>query len=187
MSGLEALDHSIFQLINGAHNEVLDFIMWHGTQRLTWVPLYLLLAYWIQRNYGWKPMIMVVIGVGLMITCADQTANLFKNTIQRYRPCNNLELMDTVHIVNGYCRESFSFFSGHATNSFAIALFATTMLWRTCKILGWLILWASFVAYTRVYLGVHFPSDVFVGALFGSLIGWVFAKVTLLTLKKLEW
>lgn len=176
ISKIEELDRSVFLVLNGAHTEWLDPVIYFATQRWVWVPLYLFLLFQVYRKYGLKPLFLVVVCVALMILFADQTANLFKNSVQRYRPCNNLELEGMVHIVNGYCSSAFSFFSGHATNSFAIAVFSGMILAPgKKKLFIFLLLWAAFVAYTRVYLGVHYPADIVAGALCGTLYAVLFA------------
>lgn len=183
---LEELDRAILLAINGSHTQWLDVIMYQGTQRLIWVPLYLFIAYLMYRRYGWNVFKIIVFTVPLLILCADQTANLFKEGIERYRPCNNLEIKEMVHLVNGYCSSAYSFFSGHASNAFAIAIFTITMLRKNAYLVIGLLLWAAFGAYTRVYLGVHYPSDIVAGALVGGTYGYLFARLTKLAQRKFD-
>jgi len=90
-----------------------------------------------------------------------------------------------VHIINGKCGGSFGFYSSHASNVFAIAIFVISLYKRHCPslYLG-IALWAVLIAYSRVYLGVHYPGDVIAGAIAGSILGWVVARFTKNLLKK---
>ena len=109
----------------------------------------------------------------LVITLADQTSvHLFKNVFQRLRPCHEPALEGLVHLVNNKCGGQFGFISSHAANTFGLALL--TLLWIKK---GWftalMITWALLVAYSRVYLGVHYPADVLMGGVWGAGCGWM--------------
>lgn len=170
---LEAIDRSIFLALNGLHNEYMDSIMYLVSHKLFWIPFYLLLLFIIQYRYGWKRLGFFVLAVALTITLCDQlSSSIFKPFFARYRPCNNLDLIDIVHTVRGRCGSGFSFISGHATNFFGLAtLFSLTLGTRKYTVV--LMLWAALIAYSRVYLGVHYPADITLGAMVGVLIGYV--------------
>jgi undecaprenyl-diphosphatase len=114
-----------------------------------------------------------------MIFCSDQfSANLVKNTFQRIRPCSAPDLQGiTRHLIES-CR-GYSFISAHACNHFAIAVFFAKVL----QVSKWnwflLLFWASSIAFSQVYVGVHYPLDVIVGACCGILFGTAFSKYTL--------
>ena len=114
----------------------------------------------------------------IMIFIADKSSvYLFKEAFKRYRPCHNLEIAHLVHTVKGYCGGMYGFISSHATNTFALAVFYSVVFYkRLWYIAPVLLLWAAIGSYSRIYLGVHYPSDVAVGALFGSIIGYFMGK-----------
>ncbi len=174
---IENWDRSLFLIINGAHNNLFDQIMWHVSGKLEWIPLYLFLLYFLIKSFGistWK----VLIGVVLVILLTDQlSVQLFKNIFERYRPCHNLDIGHLVHSVNGKCGGRFGFVSSHAANTFGLATFIGLILKKVNKKwIYWLTVWAFVVSYSRIYLGVHYPSDVLGGAILGSVIGFVVYK-----------
>jgi undecaprenyl-diphosphatase len=169
------LDQELFVDIHGVRNGFLDFIMPVLTNRWVWIPLYLFFAWWLFRRYKAKT-VVIILAAGLMILISDQGANLFKNNVKRPRPCHDTELLkEHVIITPNGCGGPFGFFSGHATNSFALALFMFLLVLRT-KTENWkpwllVFIWAIMVCWSRIYMGVHYPGDVISGALFGMLVG----------------
>jgi len=108
-----------------------------------------------------------------LILIADKiSVHLFKDIFERLRPCYNLEIAKQVHTIDGYCGGQFGFVSSHAANSFALAIFSGFLFKKQYKYtLIIMLLWAVLVSYSRIYVGVHYPADVIVGALLGSSIG----------------
>jgi len=177
---LEHWDKELFLLLNSFHNEIMDVIMFQVSGKLQWIPLYLLLAYLLFKKYGRSSWQLVVVAA-LLIVASDQiSVKLFKEVVERYRPCHNANLQDIVHLVNNKCGGKFGFVSSHATNSFAIASFMGLLLGYKAKkkALYLLLLWASVVSYSRIYLGVHYPGDVIGGALLGLGLAFIFYKVS---------
>jgi undecaprenyl-diphosphatase len=151
--------------------------MYQLTKALVWIPLYLFFLYLIIRQYKWKA-IMIVVLAALMILVSDQLSNLAKETFQRLRPSNEPGLM--VHLVNAYKGGDYGFYSAHATNNFSIAVFLIVLTGKRFKWIWTIALsYALIISYTRIYLGVHFPGDIIMGAIMGSLIGYFFGRITL--------
>lgn len=168
---LITLDKELLLLINGFHNHVLDSIMVFASLKLGWIPLYVFLLYTIIKDYGRKTWLVLII-IGLTIIIADQSSvHLFKNIFQRLRPCHDDALAELLYLVKP-CGGKFGFVSSHAANSFSLAVFIILLLKNKHRwIWPVMLLYAVLIIYSRVYLGVHFPSDVIVGAVVGSLIG----------------
>jgi undecaprenyl-diphosphatase len=117
--------------------------------------------------------------ITLLITFTDQVTNLFKDGFKRLRPCHEAGLSDIMRQVKPGCGGKYGYFSGHASNSFAMATFFVVLFARHFKRLRWLFVVAALVAYSRIYIGVHYPLDVISGTCFGILGGWLFAKLYL--------
>jgi len=166
------IDKKLFLFLNQYHSKFFDFVMWHISGRIEWVPLYLLILYYLIRQYRVKSIYFIVTLV-FLITIVDQlSVLLFKNTIQRLRPCHDPTIMHLVHIVNNHCGGMYGFISNHAANSFALATYSSFLFNK--KIFKVLIfIWALIVSYSRIYLGVHFPGDIIGGAMFGIVMAYI--------------
>jgi len=139
---------------------------------MIWIPLYLLLLFVVIRDYRWNAL-LIIFFAALMIIVSDQLSNLVKEWIARPRPTHETGLQG-VHTVYGYTGGTYGFYSAHASNTMAIAIFLIFLLKNKNKAISVLLfLWAIFMGYTRIYLGVHYPGDVISGFIAGSLIGYV--------------
>ena len=112
--------------------------------------------------------------IALMITIADQGANLFKDSFQRLRPCYNESIKDSLRLVKENCGGKYGFFSAHASNSFSLAIFFGLLFKNRIRyIILITIVYASLISYSRIYLGVHFPIDIIIGSSFGLCVGFI--------------
>jgi undecaprenyl-diphosphatase len=176
---IQELDTTLFVYLNGLGSETYDNFWLIITNQLYWTPFFLFLFFLIYKKIGIKQTLYILLFIAVLIAFTDQTCNLFKHTFQRLRPCNNPDLKSIIRIVQ--VRTSYSFFSGHAANTMAVATFLFLVLKSKFKYLGFLFLWPLIFAYSRIYLGLHYPGDIltgyFFGALFGSLICLVYRKL----------
>ena len=169
MSGIEALDQALFLLINSWHTPWLDQVMYWISGKYSWMPLYLVLLGLTVKTYK-KQAVPVLVCLTLAIVIADQTTSGFmKPFFERLRPSRDPALQGLVHIVNGYTGGKYGFASSHAANTFAVATFFIVLFNHKNRWALGLLVWATVVSYSRIYLGVHYPGDVVVGALVGAL------------------
>ena len=134
----------------------------------------LLFLYFYKRSLKFKfsELFYLLILIAFMIAITDQTANLFKDSFQRLRPCYNEMIKDSLRLVKESCGGKYGFFSAHASNSFTLAVFFGLLYKNKFKYLIYItLLYASLISYSRIYLGVHFPLDILFGATFGIIIG----------------
>jgi len=177
-------DKELFIYLNSLGSESWDNFWMVITNQLSWIPLFALLLFLIFKSYGWKKGFTLLILVALLVTFSDQFVNVIKDYFGRLRPNNDSSINEMIRILKG--PRSFSFVSGHATTSFAVTTFIIASLKNRYKYPYLLVIWPMLFAYSRIYIGVHFPIDIFVGMLLGITIGYLFYKISILVLNKLH-
>lgn len=170
-------DKQLLVYLNNLGNESWDAFWLAVTNKRIWIPLFAVLIYLIFKLFDTKKGFVLLLIVALLITFTDQFTNLFKYSFERLRPCNDLTIADQLRILKQ--SNSFSFFSAHAANSFAVSLFIFLLLKKHYKFIGLLFIWPILFSYSRVYIGMHFPSDIFVGMIFGLISGFIFYKISI--------
>lgn len=178
MESLSTIDSDLFLFLNGLHAAWLDKVMTLITDMWVWMPFYLLLIYWVVKQYG-KRCWWVFLAIGIVVLCSDQlSAHVCKPLFQRLRPCYNPDLQDLIYLPKGMAGGRYGFVSSHAANTFAIAAFLTPAL---CNSRPWpaitLYLWAFISSYSRIYIGYHYPGDIICGAILGLLVGMIIWKL----------
>ncbi|MBP4136657.1 phosphatase PAP2 family protein [Flavobacterium geliluteum] len=172
---IQELDTSLLIFLNGLGAEKYDQLWLIITSQLNWTPFFLLMFYVIYKKVGAKQLLFIVLFVAVLLTFTDQITNLFKHTFERLRPCNNTDINKIIRVVQ--VRKSYSFFSGHAANTMAVATFLYLIFRDQFKYLGFLFLWPLIFAYSRIYLGLHYPGDILAGYFFGALFGFTLFKI----------
>ena len=176
---LETLDRQLFLFLNGMHADWLDPVMWWISSIVLWIPLFLFIIYYSWKKGSWQLAVSILLGLAICILLSDRiSVELFKEVFQRYRPTHHTEIGDLVHTVvkpNGeeYRGGLYSFVSSHATNFMSIAMFVFLSLKQFSKKWWWLFPIAILVAYSRIYLGVHYPADIICGGILGAIIGYL--------------
>lgn len=167
-------DKSAFLYLNSFHSDLMDYVMTLFTLTPTWILFYGVTLYVIIRKYGRKS-VPVIISIVLVILLADQLSGLLKHSIMRLRPSNDPVVSPYAHVF--FTKGGlYGFVSAHAANAFGFATFSA-LLFRSRGYTIFIIPWACLLAYTRIYLGVHYPGDILGGMILGILIGWGIFRV----------
>ena len=174
-------DTELFFYLNGLGTPTWDPFWMAYTTKFNWIPFYAILLYLLFRQIGKKPFLITILVVALMVLFTDQITNLFKSGFHRLRPCHVADLLDRgMRVVREGCGGQHGFFSGHASNSMGVAVFTALMLRHRYKFMPYiLIIWALLMAYSRVYVGVHYPLDILCGMIFGAISGYAFYRLNI--------
>ena len=174
-------ERDLFFMLNGSDSPFLDRFMWLYSGKAVWLPLAFFILVVLLYKKKWRESILILLAIVLVITLCDQFAShVCKPIFTRFRPTHHPDFMDQVKTVFDYRGGRYGFISSHAANAFDFATFMS-LLFRY-RLFTWTIfLWAALTAYTRIYLGVHFISDIVPGAIagvfFGWLVYWLYVKV----------
>ena len=166
------VDRYILSFFNGSESVFVDGVVTILTSGFTWVLLYLVLFYIVIKNNDTMSQIGITIGcVLLCLLFADGLADgIVKPLVARPRPLNAPFIKHTIDIVAGSYDRQYSFFSAHAANTFSLAIFFS-LLFRRKAITVVLVAWSLLNCWTRLYMGMHYPSDIVVGLLWGICVG----------------
>ena len=179
MNWLNSIDIFLFRLINDNGFIEIDKTMLFVSDKLTWIPLYILLLYLLFKKYN-AHFIWIIISLCLLVFLADYgSVHIFKDGFERLRPCHQLE---DVRLIGG-CGGLYSFVSSHAANTFAIAFFMGLLfknIWGFIHLFSWAVL----IGYSRIYLGVHFPFDIVGGMFWGLFVSLLVYKLLKLKLNE---
>ena len=168
---VDSMDHALFLILNQCNHFSIDLFFELVTSTFFWTPLYILLIWLIKKSLGWNGILCFI----LTITIADQfSATWLKPLFARYRPCCMLPITE-VHLIGTY-KGLYGFPSSHASNTYAFAM----LFWRIYKnkypFSYLFFIWATIISYGRIYGGVHYPLDIFAGAVVGCCIGQLMHK-----------
>ncbi|MDE6278935.1 MAG: phosphatase PAP2 family protein [Paramuribaculum sp.] len=178
LASLDHLDGQLLIFFNSHHTQWADNFMMMFSSKYVWIPMYLIFTFMVFRCYDLKRALVVLLGIGVAIALADQLcATLIRQAVERLRPSNpENPLSAFITVVNDYRGGRYGFPSCHAANSFALVVYLS-MLLRRRRFIIFLIIWAVVNCYSRLYLGVHYPGDILVGAIIGSCVGLLCASL----------
>ena len=178
-------ERNLFFLINGSHTNSLDNVMWLFSGKIIWIPIILFFLISLVYKKKWQEWLPVLIAIILLFVFCDQfSSHVCKPFFTRLRPTHHPDFMNDVRTLYGYVGGRYGFMSGHATNSFGFATL-TAFLFRNKVYSCVIYLWAFIISYSRVYLGVHFVSDVLAGAISGIALGVIVYQFYALYIKKI--
>ena len=171
---LYELDLALLHFFNGSQSAIFDQFILTLTNGLTWIPLYIALFIMVLKNNESMSQIFIIVGCCALgvIFSAGLDDLVIKPLVARPRPTQDLLVKYTIDTALGYRESNFSFFSAHAANTFTVAIYMIFLVRNRAFTIA-MALWSLFNCYTRLYLGVHYPSDILCGLLFGAVVGSV--------------
>lgn len=168
-------DTELLIFLNNLGSSFWDPFWMFITNQLNWTPLFLFIIYLTFRRFGWKKGTVLIISMIGLVAISDQFVNFVKNSTMRLRPVNDPLVSEFLRIV--YKPGGFSFMSGHATTSTFFTVFVITVLSGYGKRVFWLLTFPILFGYSRLYLGVHYPTDVMTGFLTGIILALLYFKI----------
>ncbi|MEX0315311.1 MAG: phosphatase PAP2 family protein [Allomuricauda sp.] len=170
-------DQNSFVYLNSLGSEKFDNFWVTVTEIKSWIPLFLLFLLLFVVKFPWKKALVQISLVSVLALFITFLTDMVKNWIERPRPCNDENINSFIRILK--TPTDFSFFSGHASSSFAITLLVYLLLREKAKWTWVFFLWPLLFSYSRIYVGVHFPLDIVVGAVVGTISALLFHKMYL--------
>lgn len=167
---LKSLDAQFLLWVNENNSSFLDVIMWQFSKILPTILLVLIIAFFLYRRIHLRYAATYLLGCAFVFVIADGSSNAVKHSVKRYRPTHNIVLKEKIHKVKNYEGGKYGFFSGHSANTFGLTFF--TFLFATIIQTKWrriFFFYPIIVVYSRMYLGVHYPSDILVGIVVGFI------------------
>lgn len=165
-------DKQLLIYLNNLGNEQWDFFWLIITNQFYWTPLFVFIFYLIIKSFGWKRGGFIILSMIVLVAFSDQFTNFIKSSTARLRPNNDPEIKHLIrNLINP---QSHSFISGHATTSTFFAVFTILLLREKYKYIYLTLFFPLIFAYSRLYLGVHFPIDILAGILTGILFGNIY-------------
>lgn len=189
IQSIKFAEYEWFLWLNSFHSNFFDVVMFWVTYRFTWIPLYIYVIYYLFvkiKGQTWQNILFILFSVGL----ADRiTSGFMKPYFARLRPCHDPIISNLVHVVGG-CGGQFGFVSSHAANSFALAVSFLLILkindLKSNFLSNLLLTWAIIVSYSRIYVGVHYPTDIIIGGIIGALLPFILLPILTFIQRKIS-
>ena len=171
-SKIQDMDMQVLSFFNGSDNIMLDQMVQILTSGLTWIPLYVMLFFVVIRNNETMGQIALVVGSAIFcVLFADGLVDgIIKQLAERWRPSNDPTFKYMVQVVDDIRLKGYSFCSAHAANTMSLAVFFSLLV-RSKLLTITLVTWSLINCWTRLYLGVHYPSDILCGMMIGIVVG----------------
>ena len=176
LESIVARDKELLVYLNSFGSEQWDGFWLYITNQFHWIPLFVVILVLMYVKFGLKKMAFVLLFIAAMIAFSDQLTNFVKNTTDRVRPCNAVDIKPLIRYFS-YRPKGYSFWSGHAGVSTIFTTFTILLFRRKYRLIYLMILFPMLFGYSRIYLGVHYPIDVTTGYIMGIFIGYLFYKL----------
>lgn len=164
-------EREFFLWLNNSHSPFWDSFMWIFTGKVIWIPLVLVILFLIVYKQKWQHSVLLILAIVLVATLCDQiAASIVKPLFERYRPTHHPDFKNFVSILHNYRGGRYGFVSNHAANAFGVSCFLM-LVFKYRPLTICVFLWAIVNSYSRIYIGVHFVSDIIGGAILGATIG----------------
>lgn len=183
------IDYKLFKFINSSlSNPVFDAVLPLLRNAWLWIPLYILVIIGLYKFNSKKLFVVSLLSLVLSVTLADRfSAGVFKPYFERERPCYDEKLKEQIVLRKDGCGGRFGFVSSHAANHFALAVLFIHFFRKKYKWVSWAsFLWAFAISFSQVYVGVHFPGDVFFGAILGVFCAQITLVLNKVIVKRIE-
>ena len=168
-------DQELFVYLNSLGSTPYDFFWITVTTIQNWIPIFILFFVIIALKYPKKEALFVVLTVVALAIFITQFTDVVKHAVERLRPNNTPEIKEYIRILKN--PGSYSFFSGHSSSSSSIATLLYLFLRKRCKGAILFFIWPLLFAYSRIYVGVHYPLDIIVGTIVGVICAFIFYKI----------
>ena len=168
-------DQELFLYLNGLNEGNFDSFWLLVTRIENWIPLYILFFILFWKKLPRKKALLATISTVVLLGITLGLTNIIKNFVTRLRPSNEPSLEGLVRVLQN--NSDFSFFSGHSAVSFAVSIFVILVLKQHTKWIWGILIWPFLFALSRIFVGAHYPSDLFVGAIVGISLAIVSKKV----------
>lgn len=189
IDNLHRIDQNITLAINSLSFPGLGEFMQFMSDKKVWIPLYIMIAFLMFKRLGYKKAFMGILAVLLTILACDQFSNLIKDSVARLRPCYSTYMLEGgLRMLEGRW-DYYGFFSAHAANTFGLAASASCILWIDKKnkynlFTTLIMIWATLVSISRIFVGKHYFGDVLVGILVGLSFGFAIAYIIRFIIKR---
>lgn len=175
MESIQNFDFNTLIYLNNLGNSTFDSFWMFITSQTNWTPLFLFILYLVFKKFGFtKQLLAVIFSVALTVVVTNETTDLYKESIKRLRPNNDPQIENQIRSLKN--PQSYSFISGHASNSMAVTTFVCLLLFATHKNILFMYAWPLLFGYSRIYVGVHYPTDIIAGYIWGALMGFLLFK-----------
>ena len=180
-------EHDLFLQLNSFQSPFGNQFIWLFSGKAAWIPVavFFIAVLFYKNKHRWKEVLLLLTAIVLVITLCDQFSSGFcKPFFMRFRPTHHPDFMNKVNVVFDYRGGDYGFISSHAANAFGFAML-TSLIFRHLLYSATLFAWATVNSYSRIYLGVHFISDIIPGIIVGLIFGWLVYKIYISLNKKL--